>query len=301
VVPSIRYPYFDPVIRRYAVVETAPIPLVVGAASLASSDTVTTTRLPIRVELRAERPAPFTGRPLFWALFALAPVPVALRRIVRRRRIDTRGLSAVRRMRAVADARAPVPPRELRRLYLDALRERVPNAGRDREPLARTLRRAGVSDGTALEAESMLARLDDAAFSATGTLDERALRESAEIVETVDQEAIRPSRGAVRASGALILVLAVAGLAHAASDEAERLFDDGVRAYQRGQFGVAERRFLRVTALAPRAVAKPAWWFEVARVFALARWRCEDAFLSMVVRLRRSAGSRRWLFEVRRR
>src|SRR5829696_7369758 len=42
VVPSIRYPYFDPVIRRYAVVETAPIPLVVGAASLASSDTVTT-------------------------------------------------------------------------------------------------------------------------------------------------------------------------------------------------------------------------------------------------------------------
>jgi len=58
----------------------------------------------------------------------------------------------------------------------------------------------------------------------------------------------------VRASGALVLVLAVAGLAHAASDEAERLFDDGVRAYQRGQFGVAERRFLRVTALAPRAV-----------------------------------------------
>ncbi|HKP15155.1 MAG TPA: BatD family protein, partial [Gemmatimonadaceae bacterium] len=92
VVPSIRYPYFDPVIRRYAVIQTAPIPLVVGAASLASSDTVTTTRLPIRVELRPERPAPFTARPLFWALFALAPVPVALRRVVRRRRLDTSGL-----------------------------------------------------------------------------------------------------------------------------------------------------------------------------------------------------------------
>ena len=254
VVPSIRYPYFDPVIRRYAVIQTSPIPLVVGAASLASSDTVTATRLPIRVELRAERSAPLTARPLFWALFALAPLPVALRRIVRRRRLDTSGLSAVRRMRAIAEERSPVPARELRRLFIDALRERVPNAGRDREPLARTLRRAGVSDGVAVEAEAMLARLDDAAFSATGTLDDRALRESAEIVVTVDEEAIRPSRGAARASGALVLVLALAGLAHAASDEAERLFDDGVRAYQRGQFGVAERRFLRVTTLVPRAV-----------------------------------------------
>jgi hypothetical protein len=254
IVPSIRYPYFDPVIRRYAVIETAPIPLVVGAASLASSDTVTATHLPIRVELRAEQPAPFTARPLFWALFALAPIPAALRRVVRRRRIDTRGLSAVRRMRAIADDRTPVPARELRRTFLDALRERVPEAGRDREPLARTLRRAGVSDGVALEAESMLARLDDAAFSATGALDDRALREAAEIVDTVDQEAIRPSRLAARAAGSLLLVLAVAGVAHAAADEAERVFGDGVRAYQRGQFDIAERRFLRVTTLAPRAV-----------------------------------------------
>ena len=254
VIPSIRYPYFDPVIRRYAVIETSPLTLEVGAASLASSDTVATTHLPIRVELRAERSAPFTARPFFWALFALAPFPAALRRIVRRRRLDTSGLSAVRRMRAVADAHAPVPARELRRLYLDALRERVPDAGRDREPLARTLRRAGVSDGVAVEAELMLARLDDAAFSASGTLDDRAVRESAEIVASVDQEAIRPSRGAARMAGALVLVLAVVAAAQAAPDEAERVFGDGVRAYQRGQFGVAERRFLRVTALEPRAV-----------------------------------------------
>ena len=254
VVPSIRYPYFDPVIRRYAVIETSPIPLVVGAASLASSDTVTTTHLPIRVELRAERSPPFTARPLFWALFALAPFPAALRRVVRRRRFDTTGLSAVRRMRAVADARTSIPARDLRRLFLDALRERVPNAGRDREPLARTLRRAGVSDGVALEAELMLARLDDAAFSASGALDDRAMRDSAEIVATVDREAVRPSRAAARMAGAVILLLAVVGVAHAAPGEAERVFGDGVRAYQRGQFGIAERRFLRVTTLAPRAV-----------------------------------------------
>jgi hypothetical protein len=254
VVPSIRYPYFDPVIRRYAVIETSSIPLVVGAASLASSDTVSVTRLPIRVELRPERGAPFSARPLYWALFALAPFPAALRRIVRRRRLDTTGLSAVRRLRAIAEARVVVPAGEVRRLYLDALRERVPNAGHDREPLARTLRRAGVSDGTALEAEAMLARLDDAAFSATGSLDDQALRESAEIVATVDREAIRPSRIGARTAGALALVVALVGVAHAATDETERVFADGVRAYQRGQFAVAERRFLRVTTLAPRAV-----------------------------------------------
>jgi hypothetical protein len=254
VVPSIRYPYFDPVIRRYAVIETSPIPLVVGAASLASSDTVTTTHLPIRVELRAERSAPLTTRPLFWALFALAPFPAALRRVVRRRRFDTTGLSAVRRMRAVAEARAAVPARELRRLFLDALRERVPSAGRDREPLARTLRRAGVSDGVALEAERMLARLDDAAFSASGALDDRAALESAEIVATVDREAMRPPRAATRLAGAVVLLIAVVGVAHATPGDAERIFGDGVRAYQRGQYGIAERRFLRVTTLAPRAV-----------------------------------------------
>jgi tetratricopeptide (TPR) repeat protein len=255
VVPAIRYPYFDPVIRRYAVIATSPIPIAVGDASLVSSDTGATPRLPIRVALRAERPAPFTARPLFWALFALAPIPAALRRVVRRRRFDTRGLSAVRRLRAMAEDGAAVPSRELRQLYLDALRERVPNAGRVRESLARTLRRVGVSDGVALEAEAMLDRLDAAAFSATGSLDDRALVESAEIVAMVDREAMRPSRAAARAGGvvgAIVLVLVLSAAANAA-DEAQRLFDDGVRAYQRGQFAVAERRFLRVTTTMPRA------------------------------------------------
>jgi len=254
IVPSIRYPYFDPVIRRYAVIETSPIPLDVGPGSLASSDTVTTVRLPIRVALRPERPAPFSTRPLYWALFALAPIPATLRRIARRRRLDAPGASAVRRLQAQAEARSAVPPRDLRRLFLDALRERVPAAGRDHEPLGRVLRRAGVSDAAALEAEAMLARLDDAAFSASGALDDRALRESAEIVAMVDREAIRPSRAAARAAGALVLLLTVAGIANAFADEAARAFDEGVRAYQRGQFAVAERRFLRVTAAAPRAV-----------------------------------------------
>ena len=257
VVPSIRYPYFDPVLGRYAVIETSPIPISVAPGSLASSDTATGPHLPIRVVLRDERRAPFSSRPLYWALFALAPIPATLRRLSRRRRIAAAGSSPIRRLRALAESPAPPPARDLRRLFVETLRERVPTVGREREPLGRVLRRAGVSDDVALEAEAMLAHLDDAAFSGAGTLDDRAAREAMEIADMVDREAIRPSRAAVRAVRALALGVAVATTAAAtahAVDESGRLFGDGVRAYEHGQFSLAQRRFLRVTNEKPRAV-----------------------------------------------
>ena len=253
VVPGIRYPYFDPVLGRYAVIETSPISVAVAPGSLASADTATGPHLPIRVVLRDERRNPFSTRPWYWALFALAPVPATLRRLSRRRRVAAAGSSPIRRLRALADAPAPAPARDLRRLFVESLRERVPAVGRDREPLGRVLRRAGVSDDVALEAESMLAHLDDAAFSGAGTLDDRAAREAVEIADMVDREAIRPGRAAVRAVGALALLVTVVATAHAV-DETARLFGDGVRAYQHGQFALAERRFLRVTNEKPRAV-----------------------------------------------
>src|SRR5437764_9370025 len=181
VVPRIRYPYFDPVLGRYAVIETSPIPIAVAAGSLASGDTATGPHLPIRVVLRDQRRDPLSTRPLYWALFALAPIPATLRRLSRRRRIAAAGSSPIRRLRALADSTSPPPARELRRLFVDTLRERVPAVGRDREPLGRILRRAGVSDDVSLEAEAMLARLDDAAFSGGGALDDRAAREAVEI------------------------------------------------------------------------------------------------------------------------
>ena len=257
VIPSVRYPYFDPVLGRYAVIETVPIPLVVAPGSLASSDTATGPHLPIRVVLRDERRDPLSSRPWYWALFAIAPIPATLRRLSRRRRIAAAGSSPIRRLRALADAPSPPPARDVRRLFVESLRERVPAVGREREPLGRVLRRAGVSDDVALEAEAMLAHLDDAAFSGAGTLGDRAVREALEIADMVDREAIRPSRAAVRAASAVALLVAVALTATAtahAVDESGRLFADGVRAYDHGQFSLAERRFLRVTSEKPRAV-----------------------------------------------
>jgi tetratricopeptide (TPR) repeat protein len=252
--PAIRYPYFDPATQRYVAAETAPIALDVSRSTLAPSDTVLAARLPLRVVLRDERPLPLSSRPLYWFLLALAPIPASLRRVFRRRRWRARDESALIRLRSLASSTASPPPRELRRLFLDAMRERVPAVGRDRDPLARVLRRAGVSDDAALEAEALLAKLDDAAFSGSGELEPHAVREAAELAGMVDREAL-PTAFARRAlSGASMLLLFVSVATYAASENAERSFADGVRAYQRGQFAIAERRFAVTANAAPRAV-----------------------------------------------
>ena len=253
-IPTIRYPFYDPVTQRYAVAETAPIDVKVTAGSLASSDTLVATRLPLRIVLRPERTAPLSSRPWYWALLALAPIPASIRRLYRRRTWRPRELSAARRLRALAAVTTPPPPRELRRLFLDALRERVPDVGHSRDPLARVLRRAGVSDDAATEAESLLARLDDAAFSGSGALDVRDTREAAELAEMVGREAmpVTSSRNALRLASVLLVATAIAS--YAATGEAERSFAEGVRAYERGQFATAERRFAQTASAAPRAV-----------------------------------------------
>jgi len=122
-----------------------------------------------------------------------------------------------------------------------------------REPLARVLRRSGVSDGAALEAEAMLARLDVAAFSPSGQLDARALREAAEIVETVDAEAVPKHISRTLVTSVSILLLASATVLCASPADAARRFEEGVRSYRRGQFAIAESHFLHATREAPRA------------------------------------------------
>jgi len=253
-IPGIRYVYFDPSTRKYQAAETSPVTVDVGAGSLASSDTVLGPRLPVRVLMRAELGAPLDSRLVFWALLAIAPVPALVRRVARRRRWRARSSSPTKRLRQLATARVAPSAPELRRLFVEALRDRIPSVGRTHDPLARTLRRAGVSDATALEAEALLGRLDDAAYSPGGELESSDLRDAAEIAESVQREAI-PADAAARtlAMSAVILAFGAATLLAAAGD-ADQSFADGVRAYQRGQFAIAERRFQRATAEAPRAV-----------------------------------------------
>ncbi|HEV7991623.1 MAG TPA: hypothetical protein VGP25_07340 [Gemmatimonadaceae bacterium] len=253
-IPAIRYAYYDPASSRYDVAETTPLTLNVTAGALASSDTAVGPRLPVRVVMRAELGAPFASRPWYWALLVLAPIPAVLRRAVRRQRWRAREISPLKRLRLLAAARVPPSAPELRRLFLDALRERVPSVGRDHDPLGRVLRRAGVSDSTALEAEALLGRLDDAAYSPGGELEPRDLGEAAEIADMVQRESL-PMHATGRAvTGASVLLVVAAATLFGATDAAERSFADGVRAYQRGQYSLAEKRFQRATMEAPRAV-----------------------------------------------
>jgi tetratricopeptide (TPR) repeat protein len=253
-IPSIQYPFFDPTTRQYAVMATAPIALHVTAGALASSDTVAGPHLPVRILLRAERSAPLITQPLYWLALLLAPIPATVRRVFRRTWWRTRDDSAVKRLRLYVDSTTVPSPRQLRRLFLDALRERVPAVGQERDPLARVLRRAGVSDDAALEAEALLTRLDGAAFSGAGDLDARAVREAAEIVEMVHREALPPSASRVTITGASVLLLTTVMVLSALPDDATRSFDDGVRAYRHEQFAIAERRFAKAASQAPRAV-----------------------------------------------
>jgi tetratricopeptide (TPR) repeat protein len=192
---------------------------------------------------------------MFWLALALAPLPAAIGRALRRDRGRSVRLTAGRRLHALARGGEALPARELRRLFLDALRERVPAVGRDAEPLARVLRRAGVGDTTALEAEALLATLDDAAFSPSGRIDLRTLRESAEIARMVEQEAVPLRNGGAASTLLVCLALtAAAGAALAAAPrDAERSFAEGVGAYERAQFSIAQRRFQLVVQQLPRA------------------------------------------------
>ncbi|HET9011953.1 MAG TPA: BatD family protein, partial [Gemmatimonadaceae bacterium] len=167
-VPPFHYPYFDPATRAYGVASADSSAFEVAAATLASADTGAVTRLPIRAVLRPERAPPLASRPWYWALLLIAPVPATLRRVLVRRRRRSAHHTAARRLRALGAAKRPPSPRELRRTYLDAIRERVPAVGAAslaRLPLARLLRRAGVTESTAHAAEVVLERLDRAAFS----------------------------------------------------------------------------------------------------------------------------------------
>lgn len=255
--PVVRYPFFDPVLGRYEVAIAQASAIDVAPATLASADTAIGSRYPIRRTMRDEAPAPLLSRAWFWALLLGAPVPASLRRVVMRRRRGASGVSAARRLRAYASASRPPSPRELRRTYLDALGARVPDVRRDaptRAPLSRLLRRAGVTERTAIVASDLLDRLDRAAFSADGIVDPALATEALASATAVDAEAVRPAASAGRiVLPVFAILLAASTLAASVPPAVKRGFDDGVRAYERGDYTFAYRAFFRAAARVPRS------------------------------------------------
>ena len=255
VVPAIQYPFFDPQRGVYDATHSDSIAVSIAAADLASGDTASAPRLPVRRRLAEELPTPLPSRPWYWAALVLAPVPAALGRVLRRRRRRSVAHPASRRLRAMRDAARAPTPRELRRAFLDALSERAPQVASgviSGGTLARTLRRAGVTDQTAQAAEQLLTRLDRAAFSPAGVVDPQLPALSADIAAAVDREAVRDA-GGTGAAVVVLLALSIATTGLAMPEAVRRSFDEGVRAYERGELATSQRLFARAAARAPRA------------------------------------------------
>ncbi len=257
-VPAIGYSYFDADRSSYAESATTPLALDVAAAILAVVDSAPPARLALRRTLREELPPPVPTRPWFWVLLAVAPVPAAARRVRDRLRRRGDAVSPMRRLRQTAGRSERLSARQVRRLFLDAVAERVPSAAgpTQRDAFVRALRRAGVTTATANAAGDLLERLDTAAFSAAGPVEGDTLMTVSARVNEIDAEAIRLPRpsGKLRLIGVVLCVAAASGVLNALPDGVTNSFRLGVEAFDQAAFKTAEQHFQRVVSRAPRAV-----------------------------------------------
>ena len=259
-VPPIHYSYFNPDSRRYETTSTTPAHVFVLPGTLASADTARTeTLLALRPRYRGPLGAPLHEHPVFWALLALVPVPaISLRARERRGRVAHRTLTGAARLARLTRAAARSnDPREIRQTFTAVLSERLGLAAEaftNVGSLARALRRRGVSSEVALEAERLLRELDEAAFSAAGTLPSNALDRVASVCAAIDAEALPRTRLGVAALCIAGLIAIGFGTAQAYDlVAAQRAFDVGVAAYQHHDFVAAREGFIASVAAEPRA------------------------------------------------
>jgi len=256
-VPKIDYQYFDAERGQYATATAPPLSLDVATASLAAVDSAPVTRLGIRRSLRDEEPPPIASRPWYWILLAVAPVPAALRRARGKTRLRTERRSALRRIKGLTPKKERLTARELRKLYLEAVGERVPTTigATQRAVFSRALRLGGVTPETADQAGAFLERLDAAAFSPSGRIGDDASAEAAMLANAIDAQAVRPLPAST-VIHTVLLVACVAGVASAAfalPRGAAETFTRGVEAYDHSAFTTSQRFFARVVTRAPRA------------------------------------------------
>lgn len=258
VIPPIVYPYYDPQHGVYADAHTQSLSLDIAAATLATIDSAPVAPLAIRRALRAEVPPSMPARPWYWILLAIAPAPATVRRISNRKSGRTERRSATRRLQQARVRAEPLTPRALRRLYLEAMGDRVPGTLGSTRPadFARALRLAGVTEQTAHSAGVLLDHLDNAAFSPAGIIGDEALARADACVRNVNAEAVRavPAMAVRRTVIGLLLLLASGAALSAMPDGVAITFRQGVEAYDHAAFTTAERLFARTAARVPRSV-----------------------------------------------
>lgn len=258
--PPIRYSYFNPDTRRYAVASTAATRVHVGAGALATLDTTPRRAvLPLRAAWAGPVRAPVQQQPLFWAILAMAPLPALTIGWRDRRRRTTRPRPALATLRALAEGeRGASDPCSVRRAFVAALAERLTiDAECFTRPgaLAHALRRCGVSTQVAADAERLLRRLDECAFAAAGYLFSDAARRALELYRAVDREALTRGELALRpAVIAIVLTIGLGAALHALpASDARASFVHGVSEYYGGHYASARNAFARAAVAEPRS------------------------------------------------
>lgn len=282
----VRYPHFNPFTERYEIAVTRPDSLTVEPGTLVatSGEREAADSLPLlalRPKFRGPARPPLPELPAFWLATLLAPLPAAALGLFRRER-----RAPVRRpgdaLRGFARGGARVSVRDLRRAYALALADRLslaPSALTHGGALTRALRRAGVTDAVARDAEALLATLDEAAFASPGgALPSGAARRAATILGRVDAEARERTALGSRARpllGLLVGALVLGAGALQARDDAAVRFRVGVRAYAERDFPRALGEFAAVARVHPSA---PDAWAN----FGTAAWAGGDTAAAVV-------------------
>ncbi len=277
-VPAIRYPYFNPYTEQYEVAisrgDSLSITGDVVATERATTDSVPV--LGIRRTYGGEVPLPISDSPVFWAFLASAPLPLLLMSVGRTRRAVPVTPPESQLLAAARDGGADAAL--VRRIFVRAVEERIHLASADmadRDRLARALRRAGVSAATAHEAAHLVERLDASVFGRSTHAAPGSAEQAVALLRAIDGEA--QARGAILARRVqrgvlgLSLILTTAAGAWAAAQDlvADKVFADGIVAYDAREFGSARQAFFELAQARPRAADA---WFN----FATASWQLAD-------------------------
>jgi hypothetical protein len=247
----IRYGYFNPDTRRYAVAVSGAARVAVTPGTLATLDTSRSEApLPLRTAYRGPVAPPPQQGIYFWLLIAAAPLPALVGRMRRTAREPKRE-SATAHLRALPRAGGLArDPCHVRRVYAHALADRLGlSAESFTRPgaLTRALRRAGVSAAVATDAERFLRLLDEAAYSPSAILPDNAALQARALFEAADREAL--PRAELRGLRTFTILIAVAipigtAVLHAlATNNATEEYSRGVAAYQLRQFTIARSAF----------------------------------------------------------
>ncbi len=299
-VPAIRYPYFNPYTERYEIAVTHPDTVRVAPGQLAAADTAkadATPPLVLRDVYRGTPRPPLFQSPFFLVIGLAGPLPALVLSARRRpRRRTARPIAAAELLRRLVrdqpdrgrthDSRAV---RAGTRRTIHTRPERIDVTG----ALAHTLRREGVTTGTAERAEQLLSALDRASFGGA-VVSRDATTESAARAVTVYDAVIaeaRPApprpRGRVAErprsmppgkTAVVVLLLATAITATgllaqeietSTTANAGREFAAGAASYRAGDYASAAAQFAAVTQLAPGA---PDGWVNAG----IAAWAAGD-------------------------